>query len=132
MERGGGSITKFSLSSSVLPTDLSVDSPIAGGEIRVTSDQPVPVTGEIANGSSQSISGVELSIEPSDSSISVSGSGTTSVGSLAGGASESVEWTVTLPGDLPSGDYSIDVVATYTSGGSEFEVSSTITFTVTG
>jgi len=132
MERGNGTITKFSLDSSVLPTDLSVDSPIAGGEIRVTTDQPVPVSAELTNGSSQSLSGVELSIEPSDSSISVSGSGTASVGSIAGGASESVEWTVTLPGDLASGDYSIDVVATYTSGGVEFEVSSTITFTVTG
>ena len=52
--------------------------------------------------------------------------------SLAAGASETAEWTVTLPGDLGSGDYSIETVATYTSDGSEFEISSSLVFTVSG
>jgi hypothetical protein len=35
---------------------------------------------------------------------------------------------VTLPGDLGSGDYSIEAVATYTSNGTEFEISNGISF----
>jgi glucose/arabinose dehydrogenase len=130
MERGGGSITRFGLSSSVLPVGLSVEG--LSGEIRVTTDQEIDITATITNGSSTAVDGVELSLDPSSDDIGVGDGSNTSIGSLGGGASETAEWTVTLPGDLGSGDYSIEAVATYTSNGSEFEVTSALTFAIAG
>ena len=43
---------------------------------------------------------------------------------------QTASWTVTLPGDLESGEYNIEVIAAYTSNGTAFEISSSIPFSV--
>ncbi len=131
---GGGNddaeVARIGPSGEILPVDLSASSPIDGGEILVTSDQPIGVEATITNGGSEAVDGVELSLEPSNDDIVVGDGSNTSVGSLGAGASATAEWTVTLPADLEAGDYTISAVATYTSGGTEFEISSAVSFTV--
>ena len=131
MERGGGTITRFALDSSVLPVDLSVDSQISGGEIFVTKDTPVEVTATVTNDSRTGINDVELGLD-SDADVRVSDGNNTSADSVGGGSSLTADWAVTLPGDLASGSYTIEATATYTSNGSEFTLSSSFSFTVTG
>jgi len=123
-------ISRIGPSGEILPVDLSATSPISGAEIRVTSDTPIDVEATITNGGPAAVQDVELSLQPSADAISVGSDNNTTFDSLSPGASETASWTVTLPGDLESGEYNIEVIAAYTSNGTAFEISSSIPFSV--
>jgi uncharacterized membrane protein len=98
------------------------------GEVVVGSRNTVTMTGELTNAGATPITDVEASLEASSSDLSVSASTETSFDTIEDGASKTVEWDVTVAGDA-EGDYSLEAIATYTSGDSEFEVTDVLSFT---
>jgi len=131
LDYAAGSITRVAPGDDVLPVSLSLDGGvIEGREIRVSSRTPVDVSAEIANGGSGAIADGEITLDASSSDIEVSADGGTTFDSLSAGGSQTAEWTVTLPADLGSGSYSLDATATYTSDGTEYTVSSSVSFSV--
>ena len=85
---------------------------------------------EVTNEDDDPITDGEISLEPSSSDLSVSPEGGTTFDSLEAGASQTAEWTLTLPADLASGEYALRAVVAYASGGDAFETSGSLSFTV--
>ena len=127
VEYSGRALTRISTDDAVLPVDVSLDGPLQG-EVVVGSRNTVTMTAQIANTGGSSVTDVEASLEASSSDLSVSANTETTFGTIESGASETVKWDVTVPGDA-EGDYSLEAVASYTSGGSEFEVTDVLSFT---
>ena len=127
VEYSGPALTRISTGDAVLPVNVSLDGPLQG-EVVVGSRTPVTMTAKIANTGGSAVTDVEASLEASSSDLSVSASTETSFDTIEDGASKTVEWDVTVPGDA-EGDYSLEAVASYTSGGSEFEVTDALSFT---
>lgn len=111
------------------PPSVSVTWPFPQ-EIRVTSETSTTVSAEVTNEDDEPITDGELSLEPSSSDLSVSADSGTTFDSLEPGASQTAEWTVTLPGDLASGEYILGAVVAYTSGNEGFETRGSLSFTV--
>lgn len=88
------------------------------------------MSAELTNDGSTPITDGAIQLDASSSDISVSEASGASFDSLAAGDSLTAEWSVTLPGDLDSGSYSLEATATYRSGGSEITVADTASFTV--
>jgi uncharacterized membrane protein len=88
------------------------------------------VRAELTNDGSTPITDGAIQLDASSSDISVSEASGASFDSLAAGESLTAEWSVTLPGDLDSGSYSLETTATYRSGGTEITLSDTGSFTV--
>jgi glucose/arabinose dehydrogenase/type 1 glutamine amidotransferase len=127
VEYSGPALTRISTGDAVLPVNVSLDGPLQG-EVVVGSRNTVTMTGELTNAGATPITDVEASLEASSSDISVSAASETSFDTIEGGASKTVEWDVTISEDA-EGDYSLEAIATYTSGGGEFEVTDTRSFT---
>jgi len=111
------------------PPSVSMSWPFPD-EIRITSESTITVTAEITNEDDAPITDGELSLEPSSSDISVTALSGTTFGSLEPGATHTAEWDVTLPGDIASGEYTLQAVLTYTSGDTVSEADGTFSFTV--
>jgi hypothetical protein len=111
------------------PASVSVDWGLPE-EIRVTSEETTTVTTEVANEDERSIFDGEISLEASSPDITVSADGNTTFDSLASGDTQMTEWTVTLPGELASGDYTLQGVVAYTGGGTTAEATGSLSFTV--
>ena len=71
-----------------------------------------------------------ISHKTSSPNRSVSAEGDTTFDSIESGASQTAEWTMTIPGDIASGEYILRAVVTYTSSGEAFETSGSPSFTV--
>jgi hypothetical protein len=112
------------------PPSVSVSWPFPS-EIRVASESTGTVSAEITNEDDAPITDGEVSLEPSSSEIAVSSESNTTFDSLAPGASRTATWSVTLPGDLSSGDYAFRAVLSYTRDGAVSETTGTLSFTVT-
>jgi glucose/arabinose dehydrogenase/type 1 glutamine amidotransferase len=121
-------ISRIGPSDAILPTTLSVSG--LGGEVTLSTTQTLPVEATLTNQGSTPITDGTLTLEASSEEITVSADSGTSFDSLAGGASQTATWNVTLPGDLASGDYTLEATGTYTTDGTEIETSSSLSFTV--
>jgi glucose/arabinose dehydrogenase/type 1 glutamine amidotransferase len=127
IEFSAPALTRISTSDEVLPVNVSLSGPLQG-ELIVESRQTIGMTVEIRNTGSTPITGVEAGLEASSSDLSVSAAGETSFDTLEGGATRTITWDVTVPADA-EGSYSLEATATYSSNGSEFEVSDVQSFT---
>jgi glucose/arabinose dehydrogenase len=123
-------VSRIKPSADLLPVSLSLDNGPLSGEIRVASQVSATVSAELTNDGSAPITDGAIQLDASSSDISVSGASGASFDSLAAGESLTAEWSVTLPGDLDSGSYSLETTATYRSGGTEITLSDTGSFTV--
>jgi hypothetical protein len=111
------------------PASVSVDWDLLE-EIRVPSTETTTVTTEVTNEDESAIRDGDTGLEASSPSITVSANGDTTFDSLASGDTQTTEWTVTLPGELEAGDYTLLGVVAYTTDGTTAEATGSLSFTV--
>jgi glucose/arabinose dehydrogenase len=122
-------ITRITPSEDVFPVSVSLNSGPFSGTIRVTSQVTQTVSVTVANDGSDPVTNGTVQLD-AGADISVSASGATGFDSLGPGETQTIEWSVTLPGDLDNGGYSLDAMATVTSDGAELTLTDTASFTI--
>jgi hypothetical protein len=127
MERGGGTITRFTVDPSAITGDLSVSLSGIGG--RPTPGSSGTLTATLTNTASIDVQNATVSLD-APSGIDVSDGSGTSPGTIGTGTSASAEWNVSVPEDA-SGSYDLTVTVTYTLDGEDREIVETSSFIIT-
>jgi glucose/arabinose dehydrogenase/type 1 glutamine amidotransferase len=128
MERGSGSITRFTVDADAITGDLSLSLSGIGG--RATPGSSATLTAELNNTASVPAENVAVGIESSSDDLDVSAGSGTSPGTIDAGDSATAEWDVSVP-DSASGGYDLTVTVTYTLDGEDQELVETSSFVVT-
>jgi glucose/arabinose dehydrogenase/type 1 glutamine amidotransferase len=128
MERGNGTITRFTVDPSAITGDLSMSLSGIGG--RAAPGSSATLTATLTNTASVDIENVEASLEVSGDDLDISEGTRTSPGAIEAGTSTSAEWDVGVPGSA-SGSYDLTVTVTYTLDDENREIVETSSFLTT-